>query len=88
MYSSSTSKVISERLPPCGGSGLKLLASAVMASLSGLPPYGGSGLKCCAGHNVILTHWSPSVWREWIEMSCRRQTSTLAEVSLRVEGVD
>ena len=45
-------------------------------------------MKCCAGHNVILTHWSPSVWREWIEILCGIFLCLYRSVSLRVEGVD
>ena len=39
--------------------------------LTGLPPCGGSGLKFRAWEEKDKQRRSPSVWREWIEISSR-----------------
>ena len=61
--------IITRRLPPCGGSGLKLsIRAPLLDSPSCLPPCGGSGLKCKLCHSWSGNSGSPSVWREWIEI--------------------
>ena len=55
-------------LPPCGGSGLKCVATVASVVGIGLPPCGGSGLKSNDGVQHYELLQSPSVWREWIEM--------------------
>ena len=77
-------------LPPCGGSGLKFLhAAASTMPPQGLPPCGGSGLKFWMP-SATLTHWeSPSMRREWIEISSHsaEQTACLSP-SMRREWIE
>ena len=54
----------------------------------GLPPCGGSGLKCDRRIDACVRPVSPSVWREWIEISRTAGRLENHYVSLRVEGVD
>ena len=75
-------------LPPCGGSGLKYTVPRVPDVSKSLPPCGGSGLKLYWLTISEKPPLSPSVWREWIEMSVQRSPVLLQPVSLRVEGVD
>ncbi len=56
-------------LPPCGGSGLKSVLVNVIAPSVGLPPCGGSGLKFESVEISCLSVESPSMRREWIEMT-------------------
>ena len=58
------------RLPPHGGSGLKFFGCYPFLPLKSLPPHGGSGLKLYNKYIRIFTIWSPSAWREWIEIDC------------------
>ena len=66
------------RLPPCGGSGLKSHRLCAVPRLIGLPPCGGSGLKFPVKLELVDPWKSPSMRREWIEISersnanCRR----------------
>ena len=55
---------------------------------SGLPPCGGSGLKWAWADHGKLILKSPSVWREWIEITPITVLPRPIRVSLRVEGVD
>ena len=57
-------------LPPCGGSGLKCIGQLydVMTD-TGLPPCGGSGLKSKIVQHFGVTTESPSMRREWIEIT-------------------
>ena len=63
------SSQIRKCLPPCGGSGLKFPESVKYNFPKGLPPCGGSGLKCPVYAMPSHSQQSPSVWREWIEIS-------------------
>ena len=45
-------------------------------------------MKCDVGMLAKDFNMSPSVWREWIEMSGIPYPTYLKYVSLRVEGVD
>ena len=49
------------------------LLEAGQTLLNGLPPYGGSGLKCKIRQNSLKNIMSPSIRREWIEMSAESQ---------------
>ena len=76
-------------LPPCGGSGLKYKAHRKQGHhTGGLPPCGGSGLKFPTVYWEDTVAQSPSVWREWIEMTALPTVRRKRLVSLRVEGVD
>ena len=78
-------------LPPCGGSGLKYHFSRYFQSFKNtpsLPPCGGSGLKCFQPGTILDMQWSPSMRREWIEMSPSRKEVLTRQVSLHAEGVD
>ena len=61
----------SDRLPPCGGSGLKFLGHKLFIANDCLPPCGGSGLKYSQVHYTTIYNMSPSMRREWIEISTR-----------------
>ena len=57
-------------LPPCGGSGLKCLHSALgLHRVRRLPPCGGSGLKLYSPLVCFCRYTSPSMRREWIEIN-------------------
>ena len=57
-------------LPPCGGSGLKCsLHPDNRHQLNRLPPCGGSGLKFAERCNDYGAWLSPSMRREWIEIT-------------------
>ena len=58
-------------LPPCGGSGLKFLGHKLFIANDCLPPCGGSGLKYSQVHYTTIYNMSPSMRREWIEISTR-----------------
>ena len=78
------------RLPPCGGSGLKLQAAAVPQVPERLPPCGGSGLKC-AGLRQFFRNLSPSpsMRREWIEMLSRCTSTCVSKSpSMRREWIE
>ena len=65
------------RLPPCGGSGLKYDYDTKAGVGSSLPPCGGSGLKCSRRTWISSKILSPSVWREWIEITNPLRTAKL-----------
>ena len=63
-------RIVQSRLPPCGGSGLKLDVPTDNVRVSSrLPPCGGSGLKYFVLSKTLNCLMSPSMRREWIEMS-------------------
>ena len=45
-------------------------------------------MKCKEVLKIHMLIWSPSVWREWIEIIVCPLISFVRCVSLRVEGVD
>ena len=53
-----------------------------------LPPCGGSGLKYQIVQSRHYNYLSPSMRREWIEMSSRTVSAFSLPVSLHAEGVD
>ena len=53
-----------------------------------LPPWGGSGLKYVVNNKISNANPSPSLGREWIEISTNTSNSILNLVSLLGEGVD
>ena len=54
----------------------------------GLPPWGGSGLKSVAAANDFANKLSPSLGREWIEITPVTSLEKPDDVSLLGEGVD
>ena len=70
------------RLPPCGGSGLKYDYDTKAGVGSSLPPCGGSGLKWDTVQPYFEAIWSPSVWREWIEIPRLTTILKMCAVSL------
>ena len=77
------------RLPPCGGSGLKLLLVILLLCVMGLPPCGGSGLKWkYMKRYTTAFNKSPSMRREWIEIYIVTHRILPVLVSLHAEGVD
>ena len=61
------------RLPPYGGSGLKFPIPQHTYHLKCLPPYGGSGLKSRQWRTIYKKYLSPSIRREWIEITMQIQ---------------
>ena len=61
--------IFKHRLPPCGGSGLKFETKYIIVNVFRLPPCGGSGLKCYGFGDDAEIAGSPSMRREWIEIS-------------------
>ena len=55
-------------LPPCGGSGLKLLAGAIAASLSASPSMRREWIEMQTVQTPQNPAGSPSMRREWIEI--------------------
>ena len=53
-----------------------------------LPPCGGSGLKSYGKYVAMSEEESPSMRREWIEITKSNSGSTSSYVSLHAEGVD
>ena len=60
---------VQEGLPPCGGSGLKCYGYIISHISERLPPCGGSGLKFCMIFLFLVLVKSPSMRREWIEIT-------------------
>ena len=57
--------------------------------VSSLPPCGGSGLKYQMLHGLLLGDGSPSMRREWIEMTSSAGTQgTLGSPSMRREWIE
>ena len=77
-----------ECLPPCGGSGLKCCYHFQQYESCCLPPCGGSGLKSHVQRKRQNCKRSPSMRREWIEISIFRAVGSMSSVSLHAEGVD
>ena len=75
-------------LPPCGGSGLKSNCGSFCEISLRLPPCGGSGLKWNTTKETGVPNESPSMRREWIEISIRFSGFVYQLVSLHAEGVD
>ena len=75
-------------LPPCGGSGLKSFSGTKISPQPCLPPCGGSGLKCDVQIFRLCVVASPSMRREWIEISSSVLALRRYFVSLHAEGVD
>ena len=59
-----------------------------ISSVDGLPPCGGSGLKCIGDIIPDESSESPSMRREWIEISKLSLRVDKHNVSLHAEGVD
>ena len=81
-------EIISDRLPPHGGSGLKYGFQQSLQDDPRLPPHGGSGLKLDMVGDLADHIQSPSTRREWIEMTGGWRRASLTVVSLHTEGVD
>ena len=78
-----------QRLPPCGGSGLKLCAVPILPRFKKrLPPCGGSGLKCQGEKWVPGVAGLPPCGGSGLK--CRRAVrhDSHGRVSLHAEGVD
>ena len=75
-------------LPPCGGSGLKLLAGAIAASLSASPSMRREWIEMQTVQTPQNPAGSPSMRREWIEILSEQYKKTSYPVSLHAEGVD
>ena len=83
-------KISVMRLPPCGGSGLKLQESFQPIMDARLPPCGGSGLKCTYYAHHVCANSSPSMRREWIEIyrADRSYLETIWSPSMRREWIE
>ena len=59
-----------QRLPPCGGSGLKFMMMRFLNDLLLSPSVWREWIEIELICACVFSVSSPSVWREWIEIRC------------------